>query len=221
MAKYSLRVHQCIKRLRWLYGDDKKKQLALSHILNYSLPTVYPNHMDEFRIVGHEYEKIRSRKKRYYRYIKAMSESFGTLYLVSLTFTDEVLNSTNEETRKAYVRRWLNSTAVDYFACIDYGKENEREHYHAICVFDKELETFKAKRRTYFKLPEKDAWEHGFYSIRRIADNEKDRRKAVYYAFKASEYAFKNADINTNAKPFHKRGVEHWITIDDTSELPF
>jgi hypothetical protein len=177
--------------------------------------------MDEFRIVGHEYEKIRSRKKRYYRYIKAMSESFGTLYLVSLTFTDEVLNSTNEETRKAYVRRWLNSTAVDYFACIDYGKENEREHYHAICVFDKNLETFKAKRRTYYKLPEENAWEHGFYSIRKIADNEKDRRKAVYYAFKASEYAFKNADINTNAKPFHKRGVEHWITIDDTSELPF
>lgn len=221
MTKYSLRVHQCIKRLRWLYGDDKKKQLALSHILDYSIPIVYPNHMNEFRIVGHEYEKIKARKKRYQRYIKGMHDTFGTIYLLSLTFTDDVLNNTTEATRKAYVKRWLNDNTDDYFACVDYGKQNEREHYHAIVAFRfRELEPFKVKRRTFYKFTDGEEWPHGFFSIRKVAENEADRRKTVYYALKASDYAFKYANKENAAKPFHKRGVEHWFAIDDT-DLPF
>ena len=158
------------------------------------------------------------------RYIKGMSDTFEELYLVSLTFTDEVLANTSAQTRKDYVRKWLNDNTLDYFACVDYGKENAREHYHAICAFELPLEPYKVKRRTFYRLPSDNTWQYGFSSLRKINSSDKDRRKTAYYAFKASDYAFKNADKDSSAKPFHKRGVTHWITIDDTTkteDLPF
>lgn len=54
----------------------------------------------------------------------------------TLTFTDDVLNSTSPDTRKQYVRKYLKAISPNYIANIDYGSENEREHYHALVVAD-------------------------------------------------------------------------------------
>lgn len=51
---------------------------------------------------------------------------------LTLTFTDAVLASTSEHTRRQYVRRWLASLDCAYIANVDYGSENNREHYHAL-----------------------------------------------------------------------------------------
>lgn len=183
---------------------------------------VYPNYLDELKKVRLEFEKIKARRRRYNRYIKEMSESYKNLFLLSLTFSDEVMTRTSFQTRKDYVRQWLNKNSVDYFACVDYGKENGREHYHAIVALDLPLEEIEIKRRKFYRVPEQTAWKYGFYSLRRVQNSDKDRRKTTYYAFKASDYAFKNADKTDVAKPFHKRGVTHWICVDGTEEdLPF
>lgn len=58
--------------------------------------------------------------------------TLGNCLFLTLTFTDAVLASTSEKTRRKYVTRWLKSQSPAYVANIDYGKENEREHYHAI-----------------------------------------------------------------------------------------
>lgn len=55
------------------------------------------------------------------------------LLFLTLTFTDDILQSTSQQTRRRYVARYLKSLQnnIDYTANIDFGDKNEREHYHA------------------------------------------------------------------------------------------
>lgn len=62
--------------------------------------------------------------------------SLGHCFFVTLTFNDSCLSSTTEETRRAYVKRFLRSQSSNYVANIDYGSENGREHYHCVIVCD-------------------------------------------------------------------------------------
>ena len=45
---------------------------------------------------------------------------------------ESILKTTNEETRKRYIKSYLNEETSDYILNRDYGKTTEREHYHAI-----------------------------------------------------------------------------------------
>ena len=56
----------------------------------------------------------------------------GECLFLTLTFTDEILGKTTEDTRRQAVRRYLKSFGVPYVANIDYGKKNGREHYHGV-----------------------------------------------------------------------------------------
>ena len=53
---------------------------------------------------------------------------------LTLAFKSETFETTTEETRRLYVSRFLKSVSPHYVANIDYGKQNGREHYHAIVV---------------------------------------------------------------------------------------
>ena len=54
----------------------------------------------------------------------------GQCIFLTLTFTNETLENTNQDTRKRYVKRYLKEVSNQYVANIDYGSKNEREHYH-------------------------------------------------------------------------------------------
>lgn len=56
----------------------------------------------------------------------------GECVFLTLTFTDEVLNSTTTAQRRLYVTRYLKSQSSTYIANIDFGSVNDREHYHGI-----------------------------------------------------------------------------------------
>ena len=63
----------------------------------------------------------------------------GQCIFVTLTFRDDVLDSTSEETRRQYVSRYLKSISDKYVANIDYGVDDrytKREHYHAVVLID-------------------------------------------------------------------------------------
>lgn len=60
----------------------------------------------------------------------------GQCIFLTLTFTNETLENTNQDTRKRYVKRYLKEVSNQYVANIDYGSKNEREHYHAIVLCD-------------------------------------------------------------------------------------
>ena len=74
-----------------------------------------------------------ARSVRLYHRIEDMlvSSSEGSLFL-TLTFTNDTLASTNEQTRRKYVSRFLKSCGARYVANVDYGAQRGREHYHAV-----------------------------------------------------------------------------------------
>lgn len=78
------------------------------------------------------YHKVKRVQKRVAYILLAKPES----YFVTLTFRDDVLETTTEETRREYVRKFLKEKAKangsHYVANVDYGRKNEREHYHAV-----------------------------------------------------------------------------------------
>lgn len=78
----------------------------------------------------------RQRNRRLKEHIENMLVS-GQCIFLTLTFTDNTLERTNEDTRKRYVKRYLKEVSSQYVANIDYGSKNEREHYHAIVLCDK------------------------------------------------------------------------------------
>lgn len=91
-------------------------------------------------IEWHEAEKINNayynRVKRLKRKIANMLENGNCIFL-TFTFTDEVLQKTNADSRRQKVRRFLSQYNCDYVANIDFGRKNGREHYHALIQTDK------------------------------------------------------------------------------------
>ena len=87
---------------------------------------------EEARRINHA---SRARVKRLKTRISSMLKSGECLFL-PLTFTDEILRKTTENTRRQAVRRYLKSFGFPYVANIDFGKKNGREHYHAVIQTD-------------------------------------------------------------------------------------
>ena len=104
----------------------------------------------------------------------------GQAHFITLTFRDDVLNNTNENTRRQLVRRFLKQYATDYVANIDYGKETQREHYHAItnCVIDQ--------------------WPYGFFNSKPIAPNLESEKRLPMYITKLTHHALKKSVKGSN-----------------------
>lgn len=88
-----------------------------------------PEYQEARKINHASYERASRLRKRIWYLL-----SLGECVFLTLTFTDEVLNSTSEETRRRYVTRYLKSQSKHYVANIDFGKQFDREHYHAVCL---------------------------------------------------------------------------------------
>lgn len=97
----------------------------------------------------------------------------GQAYFITLTFRDDVLESTNEDTRRQLVRRFLKQQSSEYVANIDYGELNEREHYHAIT--DCKIEN----------------WPYGYYLSKAIAPNLESETRLPMYITKLTHHALK------------------------------
>ena len=91
--------------------------------------------------------RVRRLKKRIMKYL-----SLGQCLFVTLTFSNDVLDSTSVSTRRKYVQKYLKSKSSHYIANIDYGNKNEREHYHAVILID-QID---------------DTWEYGFAKYKKV-----------------------------------------------------
>lgn len=78
------------------------------------------------------YQKANRMKQR----IEKMMQ-IGNCIFLTLTFNENIINSTSENTRRKYVQEFLKSESDYYIANVDFGEENGREHYHCIVVTDK------------------------------------------------------------------------------------
>ena len=90
----------------------------------------------------------------------------GSAWFITITFSPETLENTNEQTRRKYVSRWLKSLTPFYVANIDYGKEKGREHYHAVITSD--------------ERPPK-SWSYGFIDILKVKTTENDTKRISKY----------------------------------------
>ena len=101
--------------------------------------------------------------------------SMGNCLFLTLTFNDSVLNNTSEDTRRQYVRKWLKSYSSYYVANIDYGSKKEREHYHAVILYDR---------------IDSNEWPYGFSSIKPIRSTN-DFKALAKYINKLTNHAIK------------------------------
>lgn len=105
-------------------------------------------------------------------------------FFLTLTFRDDVLAKTSAESRRRYVSRALKKVSANgrYIANVDFGKENGREHYHAI-VEAVNVEALK------------EYWEkrYGFVDLRKIGGKEKDLKKTTKYINKLNAHCFKDS----------------------------
>lgn len=101
--------------------------------------------------LGLEYRLYKSHTKRKERIKERITRMMNTnrAYFLTLTFSDKMFaRGCSPETRRRYISRFLKSECSEYLANIDFGSQNEREHYHAVVVpktiihFDKYRELF-------------------------------------------------------------------------------
>ena len=121
--------------------------------------------------------------------IRQFLESGNCIWL-TLNFNNETLESTNDITRRQYVRRFLKEYK-DYIANIDFGDDGEyidrhgnkriatsREHYHAIVKTD------------YIDMSK---WLYGYAFTERIRNNDKSIKKLPKYITKLTNHAVKES----------------------------
>lgn len=101
----------------------------------------------------------------------------GECLFLTLTFTDDVLARTSEETRRRYVARFLKRQCSCYVANIDFGSKREREHYHALVY---------APKVDYTK------WhKYGAIKGERVRSTQNDAKRVSKYVTKLSRHALK------------------------------
>lgn len=93
---------------------------------------MYPEAYEEADKINHaHYERTKRLRCR----VLSLLER-GQCVFLTLTFTDDVLNSTTAQFRRLKVVRFLKEVSDGYVANIDFGEKNGREHYHAIVRSD-------------------------------------------------------------------------------------
>lgn len=103
----------------------------------------------------------------------------GECLFLTLTFNDETLNNTSADTRRQYVRKYLKQFNCPYVANIDFGKENGREHYHAVINTS--------------RIELKDWRIYGNINVERVRNNriELSKTRLSKYISKLSNHAIK------------------------------
>lgn len=114
--------------------------------------------------------------------IENMINKYDDLKFITLTFKPEILENTTKKTRHEYIRRFLKENCYSYLANIDYGTQNEREHYHAIAVLNKPKELIN--------------YPYGFKNIKTINLNSLDITKISKYITKLKNHCLKVSTKN-------------------------
>lgn len=104
---------------------DFNKYYPIVLFLSSSYPDIWNT---AYKAAVNSYSKVRRLKNK----IEYVCNNFESPCFLSLTFNESCLSSTSAATRRKYITNYLNSLGCWYCANIDFGKKNEREHYHAI-----------------------------------------------------------------------------------------
>lgn len=137
----------------------------------YLLENCKDNHFDcALRLIESKRRKAKKVKDK----ISALVLS-GQAVFLTLTFTDEVLSKTIQETRRRYVARFLKGVSGDYVANIDFSPDINREHYHAVII----------------KRVDLKSWSYGFAFAEKVRCRPSDLTRVSKYITKLTAHALK------------------------------
>lgn len=140
----------------------------------------YHINAEEQKVCENLHDAYSKRVIRLKKRIKSILHKYPYVLFITLTFTNEILQKTSQETRRRYVTRYLQLFGGDYVANIDYGKSTEREHYHAVVGY------------TY--LLHEDAeyqWKYGFFNMKHVRNEKLNSERLSKYVAKLTNHAIK------------------------------
>lgn len=118
------------------------------------------------------YKRKRRIETRILDYVLENQASF-----ITLTFRDDVLETTNEKTRRLYVSRFLKTITQKFVANLDYGDKKQREHYHAVVNSNDVPKT----------------WPYGWMDIKIIKGDALSANKISKYVAKLTNHSLKRS----------------------------
>jgi hypothetical protein len=119
-------------------------------------------------------------------------DSNSRIYLLTLTFTNEVLASTNSHERRVKVSRFLKQYSSNYVANIDFGNDH--------VYFDKNIKKTATQREHYHVLIDKDIrkkWPFGESLSKQLFNTRIDKVRTAKYLVKLCLPALKNSKKRT------------------------
>lgn len=200
---------------RYLPSTERKKlhddlESAISALSSYldgimvSSPDIDVNHLRELarRVVISDSQ----RRKRLTKRLKEMF-SRGECVFLTLTFRDDVLESTSFETRRRYVTRYLQSQSTDFVANVDFGGKNGREHYHCVVL------TSRVDCKPWVDS-------YGGTKVKKILTSDKSARKLSSYITKLVGHAYKASTTSSFSLVYSRSKKEKFVSVPE-DELPF
>lgn len=143
-------------------------------------------------------KKQREKVEEHIRYLIDNQEELDVdLYFGTWTFSEISLNY-RPETRKKAVTRLLGRTCEDFMTNIDFGAENEREHYHGIIAIPRG--TYQITSKVYSKkyhcylynIDILDEYKkYGFYDLQEINCNDLSAELIAKYITKLTQHSIK------------------------------
>jgi len=130
-----------------------------------------------------------NRNTRLTKKIEKLITDYDEPVFITLTFNDSSLDFLSYDTRRKRVREWLKSQGSLYVANVDYGKENGREHYHAI--INKKVDPL--------------TWSYGSCNVKLIFN--KNCKALAKYINKLTNHALKDT-ANRGARIIYSRGLK-------------
>ena len=150
-----------------------------NYALNYNTfySSKYPRIWEIISKIVQSNTRKRSRVAK--RFENMFNKAVNPIYFGTLTFTDKVLDSTSQKTRRVYIRRFLKAISKEYLANIDFGDLNSREHYHCI---------FSTSNKELFKK-----WKYGFVNVKSVRYSNSDIKRCSKYLVKLINHCVKGS----------------------------
>lgn len=169
------------------------------------------------KLVKDAWSMIRAKDQKQFRLVNRLklmdSDAFCAnnknlkIVFLTLTFNNDALNRSSKQSRRDAVRKYLKSNCLDYVANIDYGKQNGREHYHAVALIDSSIDYTK--------------W-HSYGAIKgelvptMFKEETKRANRLAYYINKLSLHALKECTLCLDRLIYCRKNEDYYTAI-----LPF
>ena len=138
---------------------------------------------DYEKLLNARYCKVSRIKKR----VVFLFTNFTYVYFCTFTFYDKFINYC-DRSKRDLIKSTLNhfSSDIKYILNVDYGKKNEREHYHCIVATNNNSDLRKYLKKQY----------PFFTSCDRVSTHLKDMKRVSKYLNKLANHCIKDTTKN-------------------------